>query len=160
MENGYGVSHYIWESPTILWLNYGVLERHWLELGLRAITEFVYKLILFLRTTGWILMRIILWNFLTWFWIAGGSSTGTERHALSIYGERQIAMLIYWQRGVLPKRKGKCCMILAPLFCVSVYIGTPWILFHPGVVADNKGPVMFCLDSTIPLFGLVGSDCV
>ena len=31
MENGYGVSPYIWESPTILWLNYGVLERHWVE---------------------------------------------------------------------------------------------------------------------------------
>ena len=52
MENGCRASHYIWESPTILWLNYGVLERHWLELGLRAITEFIYKLILFLRTTG------------------------------------------------------------------------------------------------------------
>ena len=49
-------------------------------------------------------------------------------------------------------------MTHAPLFCGDVYIGTPWVLSHPGVVLVNKGPVMFCLVTASRLFsfGLVG----
>ena len=67
-------------------------------------------------------------------------------------------MQIYWQRGVLLNQKGKFCMTHAPLFCDDVYIGTPWVLSHPGVVLVNKGPVMFCLVTASRLFsfGLVG----
>ena len=46
-------------------------------------------------------------------------------------------------------------MIHVSPFCGNVYIGTPWVLFHLGVVAVNKDPVVFCLVSAIPLFGLV-----
>ena len=101
-------------------------------------------------------MRIILWNFLTWFWIAGGSSVGIRKCALSIYGERPIVVQTYWQREVLLIRQGKCCMIHAPPFCCNVYIGTSWALSHPGVVAVNKTPIMLCC----PLFLLVLVCCV
>ena len=154
METGCGVSPYIWESLIILWPNYGVLERRWLEHGPRVITELVFKLILFWRTNGWLLIQFILWNSLTWFWIAGGSSTGTRRRSLSIYGERPIAVWIYWRKEVLPNPKRKFCMIPAPLFCGNVYIGTPWVLSHLGIIADNKSPVIFCLVSARPLFGV------
>ena len=30
-------------------------------------------------------------------------------------------------------------------FCANVYIGTPWILFHPGVVTINNGPIVLLL---------------
>ena len=42
-------------------------------------------------------------------------------------------------------------MIHAPPFCGNIYIGTPWVLFHPGVVAVNNGPVvlLFVLVPTI-----------
>ena len=30
-----------------------------------------------------------------------------------------------------------------PTFCGNVYIGIPWVLSHPEVVAVNKGPMMF-----------------
>ena len=43
MENGFGVSFYTWESPIILWLNCGVIERRWLEHGPMGIVEFVFK---------------------------------------------------------------------------------------------------------------------
>ena len=33
-------------------------------------------------------------------------------------------------------------MIHAPPFHGNVYIGTPWVLFHLGVVAVNNGPVV------------------
>ena len=46
-------------------------------------------------------------------------------------------------------------MIHAPPFYGNVYIGTPWVLFHPGVITVNKDPIVFCLVSTIPLFVLV-----
>ena len=77
---------------------------------------------------------------------------------LNIYGERRIAMWIYWQRGVLFNPKWEFCMIHAPLFCGNVYIGIPWVLSHPRVIAFNKGPVMFCFESARPLLsvGLVG----
>ena len=74
---------------------------------------------------------------------------------MNIYGERLIAVQTYWQRGMLLNRKKKCCMIHAPPFCGNVYIGTPWVLFHPEVVAVNKDLVVFCLVSAIPLFDLV-----
>ena len=35
-------------------------------------------------------------------------------------------------------------MIHAPPFCGNVYIGTPWVLFYPGVVAVNNSPVVWC----------------
>nr|XP_023928321.1 uncharacterized protein LOC112039670 [Quercus suber]POE91020.1 hypothetical protein CFP56_05391 [Quercus suber] len=41
MENGYGVSPCTWESPVILWLICGVLERHWFEHGPVVITEWL-----------------------------------------------------------------------------------------------------------------------
>ena len=42
-------------------------------------------------------------------------------------------------------------MIHALPFCGNIYIGTPWVLFHPGVVAVNNGPVvlLFVLVPTI-----------
>ena len=46
-------------------------------------------------------------------------------------------------------------MIHALPFCGNVYIETPWVLSHPGVITVNKDPVVFCLVSTIPLFSLV-----
>ena len=46
------ISRYTWKLPIILWLNYGVSERRWLEHGPRVITEFVFKQILFLLKNG------------------------------------------------------------------------------------------------------------
>ena len=152
MKNGCGVSPYTWESLTILWPNCGVLERHWLKHGPRVITEFVFKLILFLRTNGWILLKIILWNFLPWFGIAEGSSIGIGRCALSIYGEKWIVVRIYWQRGVLLNRKGKCCMIHAPHFVVMFILG-----FHGFCLILKSSRLIrvqwcFCLDSSLRLW--------
>ena len=113
--------------------------------------EFAFKPILCLLLNGWIIMWFTLWSFLTWYWIMGGSSIGTGRHTLSTCGERQIAVWTYWQRGVYLNLRGKFCMIHAPPFCGNIYIGTPWVLFHPGVVAVNNGPVvlLFVLVPTI-----------
>ena len=77
---------------------------------------------------------------------------------MNIYGERLIVVRTYWQKGVLLNRNEKCCMIHAPPFCGNVYIGTPWVLSHPKVVAVNKDPVVFCLVLAIPLFRLVLFD--
>ena len=109
MVNGCGASPCTWESPIILWLNCGVLGRCWFEHGPMVITEFGFKQILFLLTNGWILMRITLWNFLTWFWIAGGSSTRIGRCVLSI-------VRTYWQRGVLFNRKNEVLYDTCPTF--------------------------------------------
>ena len=79
---------------------------------------------------------------------------------MSTYGERQIAMRIYLQRGVLLNRTGKFCMTHAPLFSGNVYIGTPWVLSHPVVIVVNKGPTMFCLVIASPLFGFGLVGCV
>ena len=61
---------------------------------------------------------------------------------LSMCGERQIAVRTYWQRGVHLSLKGKFCMIHALAFCGNVYFGTPWVLFHLGVVTVNNGLVV------------------
>ena len=33
-------------------------------------------------------------------------------------------------------------MMHALPFCDNVYIGTPWVLFHPGVIVVNNGLVV------------------
>ena len=67
-------------------------------------------------------------------------------------------MRIYWQRGGASQSERKVLYDTCPTFCDNVYIGIPWVLSHPEVVAVNKGPIMFLfrfLSSVV-----VWSDCV
>ena len=67
-------------------------------------------------------------------------------------------MRIYWQRGGASQSERKVLYDTCPTFCDNVYIGIPWVLSHPEVVAVNKGPMMFLfrfLSSVV-----VWSDCV